>query len=164
MVAAGCQVRGSRWVAWIWWNVVQAIRGSPWIHSEGLDRPARARQAVRAAAPVDDLGLVDLVAHVVDRGETGGGADRAVDVDQLAAAATDQVVVVVADPVLEAGGRPGGLDAPDDARVAQRPERVVHRLAGDGPDLRRTVSVTPSAETWGWPDTARSTASRWAVT
>jgi hypothetical protein len=59
-------------------------------------------QAIRTASPVGDLGLVYLVAHVVDRRETGGGADRAVDVDQTAADSTDQMVVVVADAILEA--------------------------------------------------------------
>lgn len=59
-------------------------------------------QAIRTAPPVGDLGLVDLVAPVVNRRETGGGADRAVDVDQTAADSTDQMVVIVTDPILEA--------------------------------------------------------------
>jgi hypothetical protein len=59
-------------------------------------------QAIRTTPPVSDLGFVDLVAFVVDRSETGGGADRALDVDQTAADATDQVVVVVADPIFKA--------------------------------------------------------------
>jgi hypothetical protein len=45
------------------------------------------------------------------------------------------VVVVVADPVLVASGRAGGLDAPEQALVGQDAERVVHRLAGDRTDL-----------------------------
>jgi hypothetical protein len=61
-------------------------------------------QAIRTAPPVGDLGLVDLVAPVVGRRETRGGADRAVDVDQTAADSADQMVVVVADPILEASG------------------------------------------------------------
>ena len=60
-------------------------------------------QAIRTAPPVNDLGLVDLVASAVDRRETGGEADRAVDVDRAAAESADQMVVVVADPILEAG-------------------------------------------------------------
>ena len=59
-------------------------------------------QAIRTAPPVGDLGLVDLVAPVVGRRETGRGADRAVDVDHAAADAADQMVVVVADAILEA--------------------------------------------------------------
>jgi hypothetical protein len=38
------------------------------------------------------------------------------------------MVVVVADPVLEAGRRPGGLDAPEEAPVGEGPEGVVYRL------------------------------------
>jgi hypothetical protein len=45
--------------------------------------------ALRATAPVDDLGLVDLVAQVVGRRETGAEADRAVDVVYTAADATN---------------------------------------------------------------------------
>jgi hypothetical protein len=59
-------------------------------------------QAIGTPPPVGDLGLVDLVAPVVDRRETGGGADRAVHVDQTAADSTNQMVVIVADPILEA--------------------------------------------------------------
>ena len=46
------------------------------------------------------------------------------------------MVVVVAHPVFVAGRRAGGLDASDQALVGQDTERVVHRLAGDGADLR----------------------------
>jgi len=45
------------------------------------------------------------------------------------------MVVVVADAILEAGRRPGGLNAPDEAGGDQDPERVVHRLERDRPDL-----------------------------
>ena len=92
-------------------------------------------QAIRTAPPVGDFGLVDLVAHVVGRRETGGGADRAVDVDQTAADSADQMVVVVADPILEASRRSGGLNAPDEAFGDQDAEGVVHRLERDGTDL-----------------------------
>ena len=71
-------------------------------------------QALGAPAPVDDLGLVDLVARVVGRRQARGVADGAVDVDHPAAGAADEVVVVVADPVLVAGRRPRGLDAPQE--------------------------------------------------
>jgi hypothetical protein len=81
---------------------------------------------IRTAPPVGDLGLVDLVAHVVDRRETGGGADRAVDVDQAAADSTDQMVMIVADSILEASRGSGGLNAPDKAFGKQDAEGVVH--------------------------------------
>jgi hypothetical protein len=90
---------------------------------------------IRAASPVDDLGLVDLVASLVRSGETGGDADRAVNVHHAAADAADQMVVVVANPGLEAGGRPGRLNAPDQAFGDQDGEAVIHRLEGDRPDF-----------------------------
>ena len=93
------------------------------------------RRHIRTAAPVGDLGLVDLVAPVVDRRETRRGADRAVDVDHAAADSTDQMVVVVADPILEARRRSGGLNAPDQPLGDQQAERVVHRLQRDRADL-----------------------------
>ena len=91
--------------------------------------------ALGAAAPVDDLGLVDLVARVVGGGEARRLADRAVDVDHPAARAADEVVVVVADAVLVARRRPRRLDAPQQSLVGERAEHVVHRLARDGADL-----------------------------
>ena len=63
-----------------------------------------------AQAPVDDLGLVDDEAVVVGRGQARHLADRAVDVDDGAAGAADEVVVVVADAGLVAGDRAGRLD------------------------------------------------------
>src|SRR5688572_18030627 len=92
-------------------------------------------QAVRTATPVDDLGLVDRVAPVVGRGETGNGANRAVDVDHTAADSTDQMVVVVGDSILEASGRSRGLNAPEKTLGDQHTEGVVHRLERDSTDL-----------------------------
>ena len=94
------------------------------------------RCALGAPAPVDDLGLVDLVARVVGGRQARRVADRAVDVDHPAAGPADEVVVVVTDPVLVAGRRTGGLDAPEEALVGEGREGVVHRLPGDGTDRR----------------------------
>jgi hypothetical protein len=58
--------------------------------------------AIGTTSPVDDLGLVDLVALVVIRRKTRGEADRAIDIDGATAVATDQMMVVVADPGLVA--------------------------------------------------------------
>jgi len=93
------------------------------------------RDAIRTPPPVRDLGLVYFIALVVGRRQTGRGADRAVDVHHAAANTANQVVVVVADPILEPGRRPGGLDAPDEAFGHQKTQGVVHRLERDGPDL-----------------------------
>ena len=43
--------------------------------------------------------------------------------------------MVVTDPILVAGRRPGGLDAPEEALVGEGREGVVHRLTRDGTDL-----------------------------
>ena len=43
--------------------------------------------------------------------------------------------MVVADAILEAGGRPAWLDSAEEAFFNQDPERVVHRLQGDSPNL-----------------------------
>jgi hypothetical protein len=59
-------------------------------------------QAIRTATPIGDLGLVDLIALVVARGETRGGADCAVHVNHTPAASTNQMMVVVPDTILEA--------------------------------------------------------------
>ncbi len=124
-----------------------------------------ASDAVGAAAPVDDLGLVDLVARVVGRGEARHLADRAVDVDGPTAGAADEVVVVVADAVLVAGGRARGLDAPDDAGLGQRGEHVVDGLARDRAELGADRGVDLVGGPVRGPRPRRSsTATRWAVT
>lgn len=47
--------------------------------------------------------------------------------------------MVVSDPILIPGWRPGRLDAPQDAPVGQDAQRVIHRLARDGTDLGSDV-------------------------
>jgi hypothetical protein len=96
--------------------------------SDGVRCRADLRDTIRTAPPVGDLGLVDLVAPVVDRRETRGGADPAVDVDHTTAGSTNEVVVIVANPILEASRRSGGLNAPDQPRRDQEAQGVVHRL------------------------------------
>ena len=54
------------------------------------------------SVPIGDLGLVYLVALAVDRPETRRGADRAIDVDHVAAGPADQMVMIVADAIFEA--------------------------------------------------------------
>ena len=93
------------------------------------------RQAVRTTAPVGDLGLVDLVPHVVTRGETRCGADRAVHVDHPAADSADQMVVIVTDAIFEARRGAGRLNAPDEAFSGEEAKGVVDRLERDGTDL-----------------------------
>jgi hypothetical protein len=90
---------------------------------------------MRTAPPVDDFRLVDFVAPVVVRREAWSGAGRAVDVDQAAAVATNQMVMVVANAILESRGRSGGLNAPNEAFADEDAKGVVHGLERDGPDL-----------------------------
>jgi hypothetical protein len=58
-------------------------------------------QALRAASPVGDFRLIDLIAVVIVRRETRSFADRAVNVYHAAAHSADQMVMVVANAVLE---------------------------------------------------------------
>lgn len=91
--------------------------------------------AIRTSSPVSDLGLVDFVALVIGCGEAGRRADRAVDVNHTPADSTDQMMVVVADPVFEPGRRPGRLNPPDEVFGDQDAQRVVDRLKRDRADL-----------------------------
>ena len=94
-----------------------------------------ARSTGRAAAPVDDFGFVDFESVVVVGGEAGHLANSAVDVEHRAAAPADQVVVVVADPVLVASCRASRLDPADQVLVDQDAERVIDRLPRDRAEL-----------------------------
>jgi hypothetical protein len=87
--------------------------------------------ALRAAAPVDNFGLVDLIAKVIGRFQARSLADRAVNVGRSAATAADHVVVIVADPGLKAGRRSGRLNPADQTDVNKDAEHVVHRLERD---------------------------------
>jgi hypothetical protein len=93
------------------------------------------RHAIWTSAPVRDLGLVDLVAVVVRRRETRSGADGAIDIDDTAADATDQMMVIVADAILESRRRTSGLNPTNQALGDQHAECVVDRLKRDGADL-----------------------------
>ena len=71
----------------------------------------------------------------VARVEAGGGPGGAVHVRHRAAAPTDEMVVVVPDPELVAGGGPGGLDAAHDAPLGQGVQHVVDGLVGHLADI-----------------------------
>src|SRR5690242_6229951 len=100
----------------------------------------RGRAALRAHTPEHDLRLVDGEPVRVGGVEAGGGADDALDIGDRPAAAADHVVVVVADPVLVAGGRAGRLDPPGQAALGEGPEDVV-----DGLGRHRVVVVPDGA-------------------
>lgn len=90
---------------------------------------------IGATTPIDDFRFVDLVPHVVGRCEARHRTGGTVDVDHPAADATDQMVMVVADPILEARGRSRRLNAAEEAFGNQEGERVVHGLERYGADL-----------------------------
>jgi len=50
------------------------------------------------------------------------------------------MVVVVTNPILIAGWRTGGLDAPDEALLGQDFQGVVHRLSRNGTDFGTNVN------------------------
>src|SRR4051794_32138071 len=87
--------------------------------------------AVRAKTPESHLGLVQLEAVRIVRRQARALADGAIHVGDLAAATADDVVMVVADPGLEAGGAAGRLDPASQAGSGERAQNVVHRLGGD---------------------------------
>ncbi len=90
--------------------------------------------ALGAAAPVDDLGFIDLEARVVGGVEAGGRTHCARHIDESPTHSTGEVVVVVPHTVFEARRGASGLDAADDPLLRQHGEGVVHRLAGDRSD------------------------------
>jgi hypothetical protein len=95
---------------------------------------AGAGQALGAAPPVHDLGLVDLEVHGLVRREARGSADGAVHVHDRAADAADEVVVVVADAGLVPGRRADGLDPAEESFVDHGAEGIVDGLFRDRAD------------------------------
>ncbi len=95
--------------------------------------------ARRAAPPVDDLGFVDLETVIIVRGETRCQPDRAVNIEHLAAAPADQVMMVVIHSILVPGRGSGRLDPADEVPVGQGTEYIVYRLARDRSDDRPDV-------------------------
>jgi len=75
------------------------------------------------------------VPGVVRRRQAWRVACGAIDIDGLSTPAADQVVVVVADPILVARRRASGLDPADDALLGQEAECVVDCLSGYGANL-----------------------------
>jgi hypothetical protein len=91
--------------------------------------------ALRTAAPVGDLGFVDLETQVVGGFETRRCADRAIDVDDSCTDSTDEVVVVVVHTVFVASRRPDGLDSSNHALFHQDAQGVVDGLTRNRTDI-----------------------------
>ena len=92
-------------------------------------------QARGAAAPVDDLGLIDVEAAGIACVEAWPLADGTVDIFDACADSADDVMVVVASAGLVPSRRPHRLDAAQQPEVAERVQSVVHGLARDRADL-----------------------------
>lgn len=88
-----------------------------------------------ATTPIGHLGLVDLEAIDIRCFETRSIAHCAIDVDDVTALATDEVVMVVAHAVLVESWRANWLNSTDQTLVDQEAEGVVHRLARDCSDV-----------------------------
>jgi hypothetical protein len=97
---------------------------------------ASALQAVGASAPIGDFRFVDFVTARIRRFQTRGAAGGTVDVHDTAAAATDQMVMVVADAIFESRGGSCGLDAAEEPMVDEQREGVVDRLERNRTDIR----------------------------
>ena len=91
--------------------------------------------AVGASAPVDDLGLIDLKTVIILGNEARRRADSTIDIEDLAAITTHQMMVIVANPIFVASRRTNRLNSPDETIVGESTESVVDRLAGDRADL-----------------------------
>ena len=91
--------------------------------------------ALGTAAPVGNLGFVDLETQVVGGFETRRCADRAIDVDDSCTDSTDEVVVVVVHTVFVASRRPDGLDSSNHALFHQDAQGVVDGLTRNRTDI-----------------------------
>jgi hypothetical protein len=96
-------------------------------------------KAFGTSAPIDHFGLIDPEACVVRGGQARSLPNGAVYIDGFSAGPANEVVMVVARPVLVKGRGPGGLNPPDDAFVGQYPEGVVNRLSGYDSNLGANV-------------------------
>ncbi len=93
------------------------------------------REALGTGSPEDHFRLIDVESRILRCMETRPCTNHAIHVDRLAAAATDEVVVIVRHPILVECGGPCRLDAPDQSFVNKHPQRVIHGLPGNRPDI-----------------------------
>jgi hypothetical protein len=82
-------------------------------------------------APKYHFGFLDDESMVRGRLQAGGFADGTVHIGDHTAAATDDVVVVISDPRFVARRMAGWLDSPDESRLLQDVQVVVHGLRGE---------------------------------
>ena len=90
-----------------------------WVNGDWKINLLVLRTALRAGAPVDHFRFLDVETVVVRRVEAGRFADGAVDIDRFSASSADEMVMVVADAILEQRGRTGWLNATNDTLFHQ---------------------------------------------
>jgi len=90
---------------------------------------------IGATAPIDNFGFIDLEAVIIFDFEARRRSNGAIDVEDQAAAATHQVVVIVTDAILEPRWRPGGLDSTNECLVGEDAKRVIDRLPRNRSDV-----------------------------
>jgi len=95
--------------------------------------------ARRATSPEDDLSFIDFETMIIVCEEAGRGPKRAVDIEGLAAASADQVMMIVAHSIFVSGRRSRRLDSAEEVFLDQDAECAVDGLARDGSDDRPHV-------------------------
>ncbi len=104
--------------------------------------------ALRTGSPVRDLCFVGPEpGREGARREARHLTDRAVDVDGPAAIAADEVVMVVANPGLEASGMTRRLQTADEPSGRQRGKNVIDRLDRDAAELVWTETLPSRTST-----------------
>jgi hypothetical protein len=88
-----------------------------------------------ATTPIGNLGFVDLESVEVRCFEARSISHSTIDIDDVAAFAADEVVVVVSDAVLVQRRGADRLNAPNETFVDEQAERVIDRLARDRSDV-----------------------------
>jgi len=91
--------------------------------------------ALGTEAPKDDLSLLDDKSVCGGRLQAGCRADSAVHICGHSAAATDEVVVIIAHPPLIAAWVAGRLDSSHKPRFLQDVQVVIHGLGGERTQL-----------------------------
>ncbi len=90
---------------------------------------------VGTSSPVRDLGLIDLEAVHVRCFEAGPVSNSAIDIGDVAALSTNEMVVIVPHACFIERRRPNGLNTPDQSLVDEKAQCVVDRLARNGSNV-----------------------------
>jgi hypothetical protein len=89
---------------------------------------------LRASSPEVNLGLFDFETETYARFQAWRSAQHTVNVLDLAANLTDEVMMIVIDAVFVPCGRTDRLNSSKESLFNQNIQRVIDRLSGDGSD------------------------------